>query len=139
MWLRWAAQPHYSGAVTEGRGAGRERPRPRSETQPGSPSGARSPHPDPTTTPPPSFSPRPVVWVGVWFLGFCFLANQWQHSPPKQFLLGSSSAKAAITFAFFSILIWVRTGPSAGTLHGAGVGATASAPSLSSPAPAAPP
>ncbi|KAF6079583.1 synaptogyrin 4 [Phyllostomus discolor] len=48
-----------------------------------------------------------VVWVGTWFLGFCFLANQWQHSPPKQFLLGSSSAKAAITFAFFSILIWI--------------------------------
>ncbi|KAF6079584.1 synaptogyrin 4 [Phyllostomus discolor] len=63
-----------------------------------------------------------VVWVGTWFLGFCFLANQWQHSPPKQFLLGSSSAKAAITFAFFSILIWVRTGLSPGTLCGAGVG-----------------
>lgn len=39
------------------------------------------------------------------------LANQWRHSPPKEFLLGSSSAKAAITFAFFSIIAWVRTGP----------------------------
>lgn len=53
----------------------------------------------------------PVLWTGIWFVGFCFLANQWQHSPPKGFLLGSSSAKAAITFAFFSILIWVRMGP----------------------------
>ncbi|XP_012667969.1 synaptogyrin-4 [Otolemur garnettii] len=45
-----------------------------------------------------------VLWAVIWFVGFCFLANQWQHSPPKQFLLGSSSAKAAIAFTFFSIL-----------------------------------
>ncbi|CAD7692409.1 unnamed protein product [Nyctereutes procyonoides] len=48
-----------------------------------------------------------VLWIGIWFVGFCFLANQWQHSPPKGFLLGSSSAKAAITFAFFSIFTWI--------------------------------
>ncbi|XP_016061489.1 PREDICTED: synaptogyrin-4 [Miniopterus natalensis] len=48
-----------------------------------------------------------VLWAGIWFLGFCFLANQWQHSPPKHFLLGNSSAKAAITFAFFSVPIWI--------------------------------
>ncbi|XP_051696017.1 synaptogyrin-4 isoform X1 [Oryctolagus cuniculus] len=48
-----------------------------------------------------------VLWAGVWFVCFCFLANQWQHSPPKQFLVGSGSAKAAITFTFFSILIWI--------------------------------
>ncbi|XP_053462697.1 synaptogyrin-4 [Nycticebus coucang] len=48
-----------------------------------------------------------VLWAVIWFIGFCFLANQWQHSPPKQFLLGSSSAKAAIAFTFFSILIWI--------------------------------
>ncbi|XP_027632244.1 synaptogyrin-4 isoform X2 [Tupaia chinensis] len=48
-----------------------------------------------------------ILWVGISFVGFCFLANQWQHSPPKQFLLGNSSAKAAITFTFFSILAWV--------------------------------
>ncbi|KAK2490638.1 hypothetical protein MC885_000481, partial [Smutsia gigantea] len=47
------------------------------------------------------------LWAGIWFVGFCFLANQWQHSPPKEFLLGSSSAKAAIAFAFFSIFVWV--------------------------------
>ncbi|XP_004597076.2 synaptogyrin-4 [Ochotona princeps] len=48
-----------------------------------------------------------VLWTGVWFAGFCFLANQWQHLPPKQFLVGSSSAKAAITFTFLCIPIWI--------------------------------
>lgn len=59
--------------------------------------------------PPPLFSPAtPVLWTGTWFVCFCFLANQRQRSPPKEFLLGNSSTKAAITFAFFSIFIWVR-------------------------------
>lgn len=44
-------------------------------------------------------------------MGFCFLANQWHRSPPRYFLLGSNSAKAAITFSFFSILVWVRRAP----------------------------
>ncbi|XP_037676004.1 synaptogyrin-4 [Choloepus didactylus] len=48
-----------------------------------------------------------VIWMGVWFVGFCFLAYQWQHSPPREFLLGSSSAKAAVTFTFFSFLVWM--------------------------------
>ncbi|XP_012609804.1 synaptogyrin-4 [Microcebus murinus] len=48
-----------------------------------------------------------VLWAVIWFVGFCFLANQWQRSPPKQFLLGSSSAKAAIAFSFFSIFVWI--------------------------------
>ncbi|XP_003997745.3 synaptogyrin-4 isoform X2 [Felis catus] len=47
-----------------------------------------------------------VLWTGIWFVGFCFLAHQWQHSPPEGLLLGSSSAKAAITFTFFSVLVW---------------------------------
>ncbi|XP_074075926.1 synaptogyrin-4 [Macrotis lagotis] len=48
-----------------------------------------------------------VIWVGVWFVGFCFLANQWQRSPPHHYLLGSNSAKAAIAFSFFSIPVWM--------------------------------
>uniref|UniRef100_A0A8C3WR78 Synaptogyrin n=1 Tax=Catagonus wagneri TaxID=51154 RepID=A0A8C3WR78_9CETA len=48
-----------------------------------------------------------ILWAGIWFVGFCFLANQWQHSPPRHFLLGNSSAKAAITFSFFSVLVWM--------------------------------
>ncbi|XP_012883287.1 PREDICTED: synaptogyrin-4 isoform X1 [Dipodomys ordii] len=47
-----------------------------------------------------------VLWAGVWFTGFCFLAGQWQHSRHNHFLLGNSSAKAAIAFAFFSIPVW---------------------------------
>ncbi|XP_066127752.1 synaptogyrin-4 [Saccopteryx bilineata] len=47
-----------------------------------------------------------VLWAGIWSLGFCFMANEWRHSPPKHFLVGSSSAKASIAFAFFSIPIW---------------------------------
>ncbi|XP_045845085.1 synaptogyrin-4 isoform X2 [Meles meles] len=47
------------------------------------------------------------ILAGIWFVGFCFLANQWQRSSPKGLLLGRSSAKAAITFAFFSVLIWI--------------------------------
>lgn len=73
-----------------------------------------SPQPPLTGLPPPLVSPptATVLWTGIWFVGFCFLANQWQHSPPKKFLVGSSSAKAAITFTFFCIPIWVRTAPS---------------------------
>lgn len=67
--------------------------------------------PEPGYPCPSSLLQPPVLWIGIWFVGFCFLANQWQHSPPKGFLLGSSSAKAAITFAFFSIFTWVRIGP----------------------------
>uniref|UniRef100_A0A2K6L1W8 Synaptogyrin 4 n=1 Tax=Rhinopithecus bieti TaxID=61621 RepID=A0A2K6L1W8_RHIBE len=53
-----------------------------------------------------------ALWAVVWFVGFSFLANQWQHSPPKEFLLGSSSAQAAIAFTFFSILVWASPQPS---------------------------
>ncbi|XP_029425145.1 synaptogyrin-4 isoform X2 [Nannospalax galili] len=48
-----------------------------------------------------------VLWAGVWFVAVCFLASQWQHSKSKHFLLGNSSAKAAIAFAFFSIPVWI--------------------------------
>ncbi|XP_049643509.1 synaptogyrin-4 [Suncus etruscus] len=47
-----------------------------------------------------------VLWTGIWFVGFCFLTNQWQHST-SHFLVGSSSAKAAIAFTFFSIFAWI--------------------------------
>ncbi|KAL7825956.1 hypothetical protein SRHO_G00336940 [Serrasalmus rhombeus] len=49
-----------------------------------------------------------VFWSFVWFVGFCFLANQWQvakleDNPLKE---GADAARAAITFAFFSIFTW---------------------------------
>ncbi|XP_066465525.1 synaptogyrin-3 [Tiliqua scincoides] len=45
-------------------------------------------------------------WSFLWFVGFCFLANQWQKTPvsPKT---GADAARAAIAFSFFSIISWV--------------------------------
>uniref|UniRef100_A0A8C5K5T5 Synaptogyrin n=1 Tax=Jaculus jaculus TaxID=51337 RepID=A0A8C5K5T5_JACJA len=48
-----------------------------------------------------------ILWAGVWFVAFCFLASQWHRSRAKHFLLGSNSAKASITFAFFSVPVWI--------------------------------
>lgn len=45
----------------------------------------------------------------MWFVGFCFLANQWQVSEDNQFKERGDAARAAITFSFFSIFTWVRT------------------------------
>lgn len=59
------------------------------------------------------FSPGPSVSPGLasflWFVGFCFLANQWQATSPDELPLaqGSDAARATITFCFFSILTWV--------------------------------
>ncbi|XP_069545845.1 synaptogyrin-1-like isoform X2 [Brachyistius frenatus] len=45
----------------------------------------------------------------LWFVGFCFLANQWQATSPDELPLaqGSDAARATIAFCFFSILTWV--------------------------------
>lgn len=55
----------------------------------------------------------PAFWAFFWFVGFCFLANQWQVSKPKDNPLneGTDAARAAIAFSFFSIFTWVSTGP----------------------------
>lgn len=52
----------------------------------------------------------PVIWSCIWFVAFSFLANQWTKSIHR-YLLGSSSARASISFAFFSIPCWVRNFP----------------------------
>ncbi|KAF4080151.1 hypothetical protein AMELA_G00167130 [Ameiurus melas] len=49
-----------------------------------------------------------AFWSFVWFVGFCFMANQWQvakleDNPLKE---GADAARAAITFSFFSIFTW---------------------------------
>ncbi|XP_019368278.1 PREDICTED: synaptogyrin-3 [Gavialis gangeticus] len=44
----------------------------------------------------------------LWFVAFCFLANQWQRTPSsKGVWQGADAARAAIAFSFFSILTWV--------------------------------
>lgn len=52
-----------------------------------------------------------AVWAFMWFVGFCFLTNQWQVSNPEDNPLneGADAARAAITFSFFSIFTWVST------------------------------
>uniref|UniRef100_A0A8C2CIP5 Synaptogyrin 1a n=1 Tax=Cyprinus carpio TaxID=7962 RepID=A0A8C2CIP5_CYPCA len=49
-----------------------------------------------------------AFWSFVWFVGSCFLANQWQVAKPEDNPLkeGGDAARAAITFAFFSIFTW---------------------------------
>ncbi|XP_034782627.2 synaptogyrin-3a isoform X1 [Acipenser ruthenus] len=47
-------------------------------------------------------------WTFLWFVGFCFLANQWQHTSSDELPLnqGADAARAAIAFSFFSIVSW---------------------------------
>ncbi|XP_017593222.1 PREDICTED: synaptogyrin-1, partial [Corvus brachyrhynchos] len=49
-----------------------------------------------------------AFWAFLWFVGFCFLTNQWQASKPEDNPLneGGDAARAAITFSFFSIFTW---------------------------------
>ncbi|XP_030867222.1 synaptogyrin-2 isoform X2 [Gorilla gorilla gorilla] len=47
-----------------------------------------------------------ALWTFLWFVGFCFLTNQWAVTNPKDVLVGADSARAAITFSFFSIFSW---------------------------------
>ena len=46
--------------------------------------------------------------VFLWFIGFCFMADQWRQATPPPNWNGRNSVQAAIAFAFFSILSWVR-------------------------------
>ncbi|NP_001086788.1 synaptogyrin 2 S homeolog [Xenopus laevis] len=47
-----------------------------------------------------------VLWSFLWFVGFCFLANQWAATVTQD-LTGRDSAQSAIAFSFFSILSWI--------------------------------
>ncbi|XP_077618909.1 synaptogyrin-3 [Crocuta crocuta] len=48
------------------------------------------------------------LWSFLWFVGFCFLTNQWQRTAPGPGTLqAGDAARAAIAFSFFSILSWV--------------------------------
>ncbi|KAG9262293.1 synaptogyrin-3-like [Astyanax mexicanus] len=47
-------------------------------------------------------------WTFLWFVGFCFLANQWSRTSLEELPLeqATDAARAAIAFSFFSILTW---------------------------------
>uniref|UniRef100_A0A672HK90 Synaptogyrin 1 n=1 Tax=Salarias fasciatus TaxID=181472 RepID=A0A672HK90_SALFA len=49
-----------------------------------------------------------ALWSFLWFVGFCFLANQWQVSKAEDNPLneGADAARATIVFSFFSIFTW---------------------------------
>nr|XP_025957639.1 synaptogyrin-1 isoform X2 [Dromaius novaehollandiae] len=49
-----------------------------------------------------------AFWAFLWFVGFCFLTNQWQVSKEEDNPMneGGDAARAAITFSFFSIFTW---------------------------------
>lgn len=50
-------------------------------------------------------------WTFLYFVSFCFLANQWSRTTPDEVPLdqGADAARAAIAFSFFSIITWVRS------------------------------
>jgi len=45
------------------------------------------------------------IWTFLWFVGFCFLADQWRKTSIKS-TYQNNHARAAITFSFFSIFSW---------------------------------
>lgn len=45
------------------------------------------------------------VWTFLWFICFCFLANQWSRTP-ADFDGVSDAARAVVAFSFFSIISW---------------------------------
>ncbi|XP_054890938.1 synaptogyrin-3a isoform X1 [Poeciliopsis prolifica] len=49
-------------------------------------------------------------WTFLYFVSFCFLANQWSRTKIDDLPLnqGADAARAAIAFSFFSIITWVR-------------------------------
>ena len=55
----------------------------------------------------------PALCTFLWFVGFCFLTNQWAATKKNDVRVEADSARAAITFSFFSIFSWV-SGPRAG-------------------------
>ncbi|XP_075879940.1 synaptogyrin-3a [Nelusetta ayraudi] len=47
-------------------------------------------------------------WTFLYFVSFCFLANQWSRTTADELPLnqGADAARAAIAFSFFSIITW---------------------------------
>lgn len=46
------------------------------------------------------------IWAFLWFVGFCFLADQWRKSTIQSQNV-TNHARATIAFSFFSIFTWV--------------------------------
>ncbi|OCT61721.1 hypothetical protein XELAEV_18047750mg [Xenopus laevis] len=46
-----------------------------------------------------------AVWTFLWFVSFCFLADQWRKTSYRVHQ-GADAARAGIVFSFFSIFSW---------------------------------
>lgn len=47
-------------------------------------------------------------WAFLYFIGFCYLTNQWGKAPEPPLGYGVNNVQAAIAFSFFSIFAWVN-------------------------------
>ncbi|XP_034936124.1 synaptogyrin [Chelonus insularis] len=46
------------------------------------------------------------AWAFLYFVGFCYLTNAWNSSPPSVDGYGVNNVQGAIAFSFFSIFTW---------------------------------
>ncbi|XP_046660744.1 synaptogyrin [Homalodisca vitripennis] len=46
------------------------------------------------------------AWTVLYFIGFCYLANQWSNAETPEGNYGVNNVQAAICFSFFSIFTW---------------------------------
>lgn len=46
------------------------------------------------------------LWTFLYFVGFCYLTNQWSQSTTPEGGIGVNDVQAAIAFSFFSIFTW---------------------------------
>lgn len=46
------------------------------------------------------------IWMFLWFICFCVLANQWSHTPDSPNIIAPDAARAVVAFSFFSIVTW---------------------------------
>lgn len=46
-----------------------------------------------------------AAWTFLWFVCFCFLANQWSKTP-ETFPANADAARAIVAFSFFSVFSW---------------------------------
>lgn len=47
------------------------------------------------------------LWAFLYFVGFCYLTNQWGKADDPPFGYGVNNVQAAIVFSLFSMVTWV--------------------------------
>jgi len=51
------------------------------------------------------------LWCFLWFIGFCYMTNQWAKTPAITkshiFATARNDVQAALAFSFFSTISWV--------------------------------